>query len=89
MTDWLASDPRIRELEFSDEPIDKINLEIVDCNAWIDAANKRLEKANMMLEALNLERGKADPPLPAIPVIAPLEPVAWIVEPERKLRVFS
>jgi hypothetical protein len=71
----------ITALENSLEPIDRANLAVIDANAWVHAANARLSKANRILSEINAERAKADPPLAAIPSIAPIEPIKPIEAP--------
>jgi hypothetical protein len=39
--------------DYGRDPIDRVNLAIDDANAWLIAANRRLTKANRLLEELN------------------------------------
>jgi hypothetical protein len=58
------------------ELLEMMNTSILDADAWVEAANKRLTKANRFREELNALRAEADPPLPVIAPIPLLERLA-------------
>jgi hypothetical protein len=66
----------IHELEGSTAPLAKINLHIVDGNAWLHAAQSCLAKGNAALVELNKERDKVG--LPALPLIPAVGTIAMI-----------
>jgi hypothetical protein len=71
----------ITALESSSDPLDLANLSVVDANAWIAAACRRIEKANKLLGGINTARAAAKPPLPPIPPIPPIAPITPIEAP--------
>jgi hypothetical protein len=74
----MAMSTTISKLENSGGPLASVRLAVVDANAWIIAASRRIEKANKLLGEINAARAKADPPLSAIPLIPLPQPIDFI-----------
>jgi hypothetical protein len=74
--------PQIRRIEEQPGLLGEINRHVADGNAWARYARARCGKANAAIAKLNVERGKAIPPLPAIPPVPLPELIAFIELPQ-------